>query len=67
MLDPLYSAFATLLAFFYDVWPSYAVAIIALTVSVRLLLFPVTAKQTRSMQAMQRVQPELKRLQQKST
>src|SRR5206468_6523044 len=39
--------------------------IVVLTVAVRLLLFPLTAKQTKSMQAMQRVQPELKRLQAK--
>src|SRR3954454_2265986 len=40
-------------------------SIILLTVAVRVVLFPLTAKQARSMQAMQRVQPELKRLQQK--
>src|SRR5919202_5844490 len=61
----MFDAFARLLAWFYDLVPSYGVAIILLTVAVRLLLFPVTAKQAKSMQAMQRVQPELKRLQQK--
>ena len=61
----MFDAFARLISFFYDVWPSFAFAICGLTVAVRLVLFPLTAKQARSMQAMQRVQPELKRLQQK--
>jgi YidC/Oxa1 family membrane protein insertase len=41
------------------------VAIILLTVLVMLILFPLTAKQAKSMLAMQRVQPEVKRLQAK--
>src|ERR671930_1442919 len=61
----MFDAFARLLAWFYDLWPSYGVAIILLTLAVRLVLFPLTAKQAKSMLAMQRVQPELKRLQQK--
>src|SRR5437899_2619678 len=65
ILDPIYTVLGTLLTWFYAVVPSYMVAIILLTVAVRLILFPLTAKQAKSMQAMQRVQPELKRLQQK--
>lgn len=61
----LFEGFAWLITTFYALIPSYGVAIILLTVTVRLLLFPLTAKQARSMQAMQRVQPELKRLQAK--
>jgi YidC/Oxa1 family membrane protein insertase len=53
------------LAFFYDIIPNTGVAIILLTVSVRLILFPLTAKQAKSMIAMQRVQPEIKKLQAK--
>ena len=53
------------LAFFYDIIPNTGVAIILLTVSVRLILFPLTAKQAKSMLAMQRVQPEIKKLQAK--
>lgn len=51
------------LAFFYDLIPNYGVAIIFLTVALGLLLFPVTLKQTRSMRAMQEIQPEVKRIQ----
>jgi YidC/Oxa1 family membrane protein insertase len=53
------------LAFFYSIIPNTGVAIILLTVSVRLILFPLTAKQAKSMIAMQRVQPEIKKLQAK--
>ncbi|KAA3639619.1 MAG: membrane protein insertase YidC [Armatimonadetes bacterium] len=53
----------TLLAFYYDVLPEYGIAIILLTLTVSLLLFPLTVKQTRSMKAMQEIQPAVKRLQ----
>ena len=53
------------LAFLYKVIPNYGLAIIGLTVVVRLVLFPLTAKQARSMQKMQLVQPEIKKLQAK--
>lgn len=49
----------------YQVIPSYGVAIIILTILVRVVLIPLTVKQIRSMTAMQRLQPELKRLQAK--
>src|SRR5947209_10800404 len=65
VFDPLYTALGWVLAKLYDFIPNYAVAIILLTVAVRLVLYPLTVKQTKSMQAMQRLQPEIKRLQQK--
>ncbi len=65
MLDPIYNAFGALLAFFYAVVPNEGVAIILLTVAVMLVLFPLTAKSARSMLAMQRLQPEIKKLQAK--
>ena len=65
MLDPLYNALGAVLAFFYAIIPNEGVAIILLTVTVMLLLFPLTAKSSRSMLAMQRLQPEIKKLQAK--
>jgi YidC/Oxa1 family membrane protein insertase len=65
MLDPLYDLIGWLLAFFYGLVPNLGVAIILLTCTVMLLLFPLTAKQARSMLAMQEVQPELKKIQAK--
>ena len=53
------------LAFFYRFIPSIGIAIILLTVVLRLLVWPLTAKQAKSMLAMQRAQPEIKRLQAK--
>jgi YidC/Oxa1 family membrane protein insertase len=59
----LLNALGSSLAFFYDVIPEYGIAIILLTLTVSLLLFPLTVKQSRSMKAMQEIQPEVKRLQ----
>jgi len=59
----LVDGMGAILAFLYSVIPNYGIAIIGLTVLVRLALFPLTAKQARSMQKMQHVQPELKKLQ----
>ena len=52
-----------ILAFFYDAIPEYGIAIILLTLLVGLVMFPLTYKQTKSMKAMQDIQPEVKRLQ----
>lgn len=65
VLDPLYTALGWVMALLYAAIPSYGIAIILLTVAVRLVLYPLTVKQTKSMQAMQRLQPEIKRLQAK--
>ncbi|MGH2674748.1 MAG: YidC/Oxa1 family membrane protein insertase [Actinomycetota bacterium] len=58
-------ALGSVLGLFYDAIPSYGIAIILLTVLVRLVLIPLTVKQTRSMQAMQAIQPKVKELQRK--
>jgi YidC/Oxa1 family membrane protein insertase len=65
MLDPIYEIFGTVLAFFYSLVPNLGVSIILLTFTIMLLLYPLTAKQAKSMIAMQRVQPEVKKLQAK--
>ena len=51
--------------FFYGIIPSYGLAIILLTLAVRILLLPLSIKQTRSMREMQRIQPEIKKIQAK--
>ena len=61
----MFQFLAEVLAFFYGLLPNYAVAIALLTLSVMLVLSPLTLKSTRSMLAMQRLQPEVKRIQQK--
>jgi YidC/Oxa1 family membrane protein insertase len=65
VVDGLLQGLGAILSFFYSVIPSYGLAIILLTVLVRVVLFPLTWRQTRSMQAMQRLQPKLKELQRK--
>ncbi|MGZ4674924.1 MAG: YidC/Oxa1 family membrane protein insertase [Acidimicrobiia bacterium] len=63
--DGIREGLGSVLAFFYGIIPNSGVAIILLTAAVRLVLFPLTAKQAKSMIAMQRVQPEIKKLQAK--
>src|SRR5688500_18740205 len=61
----LLGGLGAVLSFFYDIIPSYGVAIILLTVFVRVILLPLTIKQTRSMKQMQEIQPKVKELQRK--
>ena len=65
VFHPLFELFGLILAGIYSVVPNYAVAIIGLTVVIMLALTPVTVKSTKSMLAMQRLQPEMKKLQAK--
>ena len=65
VFHPLFELFGLILAGIYSVIPNYAVAIIGLTVVIMLALTPVTVKSTKSMLAMQRLQPEMKKLQAK--
>jgi YidC/Oxa1 family membrane protein insertase len=62
-LEPFETAIGWVLAVFYQVIPNLGVSIILLTCAVMAILLPLTAKQTRSMIAMQRIQPEIKKLQ----
>ncbi len=62
---PLYQAMAWLLAGCFALVPNFAVAITLLTIVVMAVSAPLTVKATRSALAMQRLQPELKKLQQK--
>ena len=52
-----------ILSFFYTLVPNYGIAIIFLTLLIGVVLFPLTLKQTRSMKAMQEIQPQVKKLQ----
>lgn len=63
MFDVFFDFFATLLSWFYELWPSYGVSIVLLTVAVMLLVTPLTLKGTRSMLELQMHQPELRKIQ----
>jgi YidC/Oxa1 family membrane protein insertase len=61
--NPFFKAFASILAFFYDITGNYALAIILLTLLVMIIVTPLTLKGTRSMMMMQQLQPEMKKIQ----
>jgi YidC/Oxa1 family membrane protein insertase len=63
MFDGLFKVFAQTLSVFYDLVPNYAFAIGMLTFAVMVVTTPFTLKGTRSMIQMQRLQPEMRRLQ----
>ena len=53
------------LEFLYSYFHNYGWAIIALTVLIRMLVWPLTRRQTKSMLAMKEIQPKLQELQKK--
>jgi YidC/Oxa1 family membrane protein insertase len=65
IFQPIFKLFALILSWIYAVVPNYALAITLLTILIMGVLTPLTVKSTKSMIAMQRVQPEIKKLQQK--
>jgi YidC/Oxa1 family membrane protein insertase len=67
VLQPLIDVTESIMVFLHDdvVGGSWGLAIIGLTVVVRLVLLPLTLKQFKSMQALTRLQPEIKALQEK--
>src|SRR5689334_20560405 len=64
-LQPLINFFEQILIWFHDLGIGWGMAIICLTVLIRMLLLPLTLKQFKSMQSMARLQPEIKKLQDK--
>jgi YidC/Oxa1 family membrane protein insertase len=65
VFQPIFHIVGWLLALCYDLIPNYAVAIALLTVIIMAVLTPFTIKSTKSMMSMQKLQPEIKKLQQK--
>lgn len=64
-MDFLNNAVLYVLDWLYTFLNSYGLAIVALTVLIRLALWPLNAQQTKSMKAMQAIQPKLKAVQDK--
>ncbi len=70
IFEPIEYLFATLLNYLYQLtemlgFGSYGLAIIILTVLMKIILYPLTVKQLKSMRAMQEIQPKMQRLQEK--
>ena len=59
----MFDLIAKVLAWFYELWPSFGMAIVLLTLIVMVVLTPLTMKGTRSMIKMQHLQPEMKKIQ----
>ena len=64
-LSPLTLAFGWLLRALHSVIPNYGIAIILLTIMVRVVTTPLTMKQMRSMERMRALQPKLQELKDK--
>jgi YidC/Oxa1 family membrane protein insertase len=60
----MFQAAAWLVSQFYNLTSDYTAAIALVAVVIMMLIFPLTLKSTKSMLEMQKVQPEMKRLQQ---
>jgi YidC/Oxa1 family membrane protein insertase len=66
VLQPLIDFSEGIMKFFHDdVGFSWGLSIIFLTFVIRLIILPLTFRQVRSMQALQRLQPEIKKLQER--
>jgi YidC/Oxa1 family membrane protein insertase len=66
IFQPLIDVFEAVLKFFHNsIGVPWGFSIVLLTVLIRAILIPLTLKQFKSMQALQRLQPELKALQAK--
>lgn len=65
MLEPIERGLFDVLQFLYGIVGDYGLAIIGLTIIIRVVLLPLTIKQTKSMYELQRIQPKIKELQEK--
>ena len=66
VFQPLINVFDAILGFFHDdIGLGWGLAIVALTLLIRLLLLPLTLKQLRSMYRMAQFTPEIKKLREK--
>jgi YidC/Oxa1 family membrane protein insertase len=65
VLQPLIDVNEAILNFWHDITGSWGLAIIGLTVVVRLAILPLTFRQVKGMQQMQRLAPEMKKIQER--
>ncbi len=65
MIDAIAQFFGVLISAIYQYIPNFGMAIIIMTVMVKLVTFPLNNKQIQSAKRMQVLQPEMKKIQQK--
>ncbi|MBC9785422.1 membrane protein insertase YidC [Heliobacterium chlorum] len=68
--DQLVKSFTDMIEFFYSITvtagvPSYGLAIVLITIVIKMLLYPLSAKQMKSMKAMSELAPKQKAIQEK--
>lgn len=64
-MDEIINFFGVVLNYIYSVVPNLGLSIIILTVAVKILTFPLNNKQIQSAKRMQKLQPEIKKIQDK--
>jgi len=62
---PLSKPLMVVLKFFYSFIGNYGISIILLTICIKLIFWPLTQKSYKSMQGMQKLQPEMKKMREK--
>jgi len=65
IINTIAAFFGNILTYIYLVIPNFGIAIIILTLLLKLVTFPLNNKQMESARKMQKLQPELKKIQQK--
>ncbi len=65
MIDAIAEVFSEVITFIYTYIPNFGATIIILTLIVKLLTFPLNNKQIQTTKRMQKLQPEIKKIQQK--
>ena len=65
MIDAIAQFFGVVISAIYEYIPNFGMAIIIMTVMVKLVTFPLNNKQIQSAKRMQALQPEMKKIQQK--
>jgi YidC/Oxa1 family membrane protein insertase len=65
MIDGIAQFFGVVISSIYQYIPNFGIAIIVMTVMVKLVTFPLNNKQIQSAKRMQALQPEMKKIQQK--
>jgi YidC/Oxa1 family membrane protein insertase len=65
IIDPISKIMAQALQFLFSISGNWGIAIVLLTVAVKMILYPLTFQSTRQMAAMQKLQPKLEALQAK--
>lgn len=66
LINPIIEFLIQILVFFYDnVYPNYGVAIILLTIVVRIAMSPLTFTQIRAQSQIQKIQPQINKIREK--